>query len=263
MIKIYVKGQHINFEQHHFFGGFMKKFRVSIAVLIMGCMPVLFATAPVSKSSCDVTTQNPCPCDHQSMKNKNECRRFALLYQTYKTNHPNPIGNYIIPRKIHFIWLGGKLPSSFQKTIDTWKEFHPSWEIKLWTKADVKSFKFINKTAFNKAKTDKEKSTIWRYEILYRYGGLFVDLQTKCHNSFADLHQTSEFYAFTKCSKSKIELSNSIIGSQPNHPIIQLCTFLIRPGQNVGPDYFTRCFSLKANDLFGKVVPLPMNPCYK
>ena len=47
----------------------------------------------------------------------------------------------MIPKLLHFIWLGEcKIPSS----IYTWSENHKDWEIKIWTEKDIEEITLIN-----------------------------------------------------------------------------------------------------------------------
>ena len=51
----------------------------------------------------------------------------------------------MIPKVIHYIWLGGKpLPKIAQKCIESWKKFCPNFEIKKW--ADIRTTAHPNHT---------------------------------------------------------------------------------------------------------------------
>ena len=79
----------------------------------------------------------------------------------------------MIPKIIHQIWLGdqNKRPIELMKT---WKELNPTWEYKVWTEKEM--FPLINQMQFNQyGATYNGKANILRYEILYNYGGFFID----------------------------------------------------------------------------------------
>jgi hypothetical protein len=38
-----------------------------------------------------------------------------------------------IPRILHFIWLGSEIPEKYGILINTWRNSHSSWDVKLWT----------------------------------------------------------------------------------------------------------------------------------
>ena len=102
------------------------------------------------------------------------------------------------------------------------------------------------------------KSDIWRYEILYRYGGVYLDIDYECLKSLDPLHHTSEFYATCPCGDGMI--GNGVIGSVPRHPIILECIrkisrlraqSLTNPWNTTGPLLLNNCIIrfLKRNRL--------------
>ena len=42
-----------------------------------------------------------------------------------------------IPRILHFVWLGSEIPEQYGILINTWRERHSSWDVKLWTDEGV------------------------------------------------------------------------------------------------------------------------------
>ena len=131
----------------------------------------------------------------------------------------------IIPKVIHQIWLGtNPIPSNYKYYLETWKEYHPGWEIKLWTKEDIVKENFSNIDLFWLARSYMEQSDIARYEILYRYGGLYIDTDIECFSSFNDLHYKYDFYTNMEppaINKKRVSILNAMIASVPKHPIIK------------------------------------------
>lgn len=177
----------------------------------------------------------------------------------------------IIPKKIHIIWLGSLYPERCKKFQETWQKFHPDWEIKLWTDADVKSFKLKNQAAFDRATNFGQKSDIWRLEILDRIGGLYVDVDFLCLKPFDILHHTCEFYIGAAYNYDVL-VYNGLIGSVPNHPILKKCinTLTLKGSltdvdnimKNTGPNFVTGCFLEIAPKLNYKTVALPITYFY-
>ena len=57
----------------------------------------------------------------------------------------------MIPKVIHYIWLGGKeLPPIAKKCIASWQKFCPDYEIKRWdeTNLDLNKYQFVKNTDF-------------------------------------------------------------------------------------------------------------------
>lgn len=82
----------------------------------------------------------------------------------------------MIPKIIHYCWFGGKpLPKLAKKCIASWKKYCPDYEIKEWNESNFD----INSCAYVKEAYDSKKyafvSDYARFDILYRYGGLYFD----------------------------------------------------------------------------------------
>lgn len=86
----------------------------------------------------------------------------------------------MIPKIIHYIWLGGKpLPKIAEKCIESWKKFCPDYKIKRWdeTNIDVDKYQFT-KDAYQ-AKKFAFVSDVFRTEILYNEGGIYFDIDVE------------------------------------------------------------------------------------
>jgi hypothetical protein len=90
-----------------------------------------------------------------------------------------------IPRTFHRIWLGGQMPPKFERYGRTWLEHHPGWEMITWTDDTLPRLR--NQVQFDRATTHAGKADIARYEILARYGGVYLDCDFECLSSIDDL----------------------------------------------------------------------------
>ena len=82
-----------------------------------------------------------------------------------------------IPKVIHQIWLGpNKKPDIW---MDTWKinyiNKNPDWTYKLWTEKEINQLNLKNRKQYDKEPYYTGKSDIARYEILYQFGGVYID----------------------------------------------------------------------------------------
>jgi len=99
----------------------------------------------------------------------------------------------MIPKIIHQIWFGDQSLRPI-KLMNKWKEMNPSWDYWLWTEKELKEYfpNLENQKHYDnlidlydnlKNKTPNirphhylaGRSDIVRYEILYEYGGFFID----------------------------------------------------------------------------------------
>lgn len=130
-----------------------------------------------------------------------------------------------IPRIIHQIWFGSPLPSHYQESAKQWKEKHPHWNYILWDEKKIEQeFKrtLICQQAYDESQKMKKyswMSDIIRYEVLVRYGGLYIDCDVQCLQSFDELHFYYDFYGCLEPFCHGGAASSAIIGAKPNHPI--------------------------------------------
>jgi inositol phosphorylceramide mannosyltransferase catalytic subunit len=93
--------------------------------------------------------------------------------------------NILIPKTIHYIWLGGKpMHPLMVQWRQEWESLHPGWEVKIWSEtpgrpASLTSWHETLDSSFPELLRDSchlsQKSNIWRYELLHRLGGLYLD----------------------------------------------------------------------------------------
>jgi mannosyltransferase OCH1-like enzyme len=114
---------------------------------------------------------------------------WELLEDNYNRYYLNYKGDRtpIIPKNIHLVWLGSPFPEKYERVKNSWVKYHPGWNIKIWNDADAESFGIMNKRLYDIVYNYGVKSDIFRYEILYRYGGIYIDTDIECFSPFDDL----------------------------------------------------------------------------
>ena len=93
---------------------------------------------------------------------------------------------HIIPKILHQLWIGEKpMPS---RLMDTWRDKHPGWEYIRWTEEEIqrRNIVFQCTKAIDDMSEINGKADIMRWEILYRYGGVFVDADSICIETLDD-----------------------------------------------------------------------------
>ncbi|MGL4539814.1 MAG: glycosyltransferase family 32 protein [Candidatus Rhabdochlamydia sp.] len=132
-----------------------------------------------------------------------------------------------IPRIIHQIWLGSRVPEKYREWMKSWVNLL-DWEYKLWTDDDVKEMVLYNQKLYDQSSNYGEKSDILRLEILWEYGGLYVDVDYECLKPeiFEGLHKSFDFYmGFEPIEHGLVydmyKMCNALIGTTPGHPLIQ------------------------------------------
>lgn len=122
----------------------------------------------------------------------------------------------MISKILHFIWLGGG--STPKIIIKSWRDHHPDYDIIIWGEQDIDNLGLLNYDHYKKAgRRYNQKSDIARYEILHRFGGVYVDSDIFCIKNIDPLLQDSFFSLFEK----KGLVSNSIIACEKNNLIMR------------------------------------------
>lgn len=108
----------------------------------------------------------------------------------------------MIPKKIHYCWFGGNpLPELALKCIESWKKYLPDYEIIEWNEQnyDVHKIPYISQ-AYN-AKKYAFVSDYARFDILYQYGGLYVDTDVELIKNLEPIIEKGAFIGIEKGSK--------------------------------------------------------------
>ena len=171
--------------------------------------------------------------------------KYLAIYNTLFAQHCVPLHSDAkkegIPHIIHFIWGGGPFPETSIANLASWMKLHPEWTFNFWTDDPSRPVPLENMKKrlfdeilsssqilpyFEKSQNWGEKSDLLRYEILYREGGIYIDHDVECLRSFASLHKSTDFYAsaeplhLSPIYNSHLTVTNCLIGTKPNHPIL-------------------------------------------
>jgi mannosyltransferase OCH1-like enzyme len=124
-----------------------------------------------------------------------------------------------IPKKIHYCWFGGNpIPVHLQKFIESWSKFCPDYEIIKWEESNYD----INKNRYMKQAYEAKK---WgfvpdyaRLDIIYNFGGIYLDTDVEIVKPLDDLLYDEMFCGFE--SKSHIAFGLGF-GAVMEHPILK------------------------------------------
>jgi len=153
------------------------------------------------------------PVSYEFMKNVYEAKKPSkMLY----------LDRPLIPKVMHHVW-DGDLPPLYQNYLKECQKIHPDWEFKFWSDKDIKNLKLEYQDLYNKARNYAGRSDIARYEIFYRFGGVYRDLDVKCYRPIDDLNHKYDFFAPIEFPTKywQAALNNGIIGAIPKHPILK------------------------------------------
>lgn len=125
-----------------------------------------------------------------------------------------------IPKIIHQLWIGPKpMP---EKLMNTWREKHPDYTYIRWTECEIqkRNLKLECSNEIDRMTEINGKADIIRWEILYQYGGIFIDADSICLEPFDDsfLNRTA-FAGFENEECRKGLVATGTMGFIKNHPL--------------------------------------------
>lgn len=125
----------------------------------------------------------------------------------------------LIPKKIHYMWLGGKrIPSSLQKCIDSWKKYCPDYEIIQWDENNYDMDKHpYMRQAYERGAYGFVPDYA-RLDILYQHGGIYMDTDVEVTRNLDPLLCQEAF-----CGVEKWQIVNfgGCSGAIKAHPMIR------------------------------------------
>jgi hypothetical protein len=132
--------------------------------------------------------------------------------------------NQNIPKVIYLTYKTKDIPES---VINKFKKVYPDYEIKIYDNNDC--IEFLNKEfgqeyvdIFNFIKDGPIKADFWRVCILYKYGGIYSDVDVVPNINIEEILEPDT--TFVTCLSAFRQLVNPhFIVSVPNHIVLKLC----------------------------------------
>lgn len=177
-----------------------------------------------------------------------------------------------IPKIIHQIWIGSPLPEKYHSFILSWQKHHPEWTYILWDDETIANLHLINQDQYDASTNFGQKADIARYEILYRFGGVYIDIDFECLRPLDLFHHCCDYYTGIGYA-GRFSTFNGLIGSTPENPIVKACIDMLdiyshyegSPEHNIlftsGPFHQARCFIEHAHEA-GRAVAFPVGYFY-
>ena len=105
----------------------------------------------------------------------------------------------MIPKNIFQSWITTDLHPVIQDKVDKMLELNPTYNHKIYT--DLEISEFVNKNypgkiseCFNRLTIPVAKVDFWRYLVLYKHGGVYVDLDSSINISLDNFIRDDDEY---------------------------------------------------------------------
>jgi FkbM family methyltransferase len=145
---------------------------------------------------------------------------------------------------LHFT-VPAKLTPVNVKMIALARELHPTWEVKVW-QDPMQPDGYPLERYWSKANSGAQLSDLLRLDVLYKWGGVYLDADMRLLKPLDELASHFEFFFASHEGTAPI---NAIIGARKGHPAIRavIDELLLNepdwtqpPDVTTGPDIFVR-----------------------
>lgn len=125
----------------------------------------------------------------------------------------------MIPKKIHYVWLGkGELSERAKHCIESWKKYLPDYEIKEWNEDNFD----LDYNSFVRESYDNKKyaftSDVVRLYALYTEGGIYMDTDVEVYQSLDPFLEEKAFTGFEDINYPV----TATLGAEKENPVIKL-----------------------------------------
>ena len=169
-----------------------------------------------------------------------------------------------IPKIIHQLWIGTKTAPI--NLMNTWKDKNPDFEYIYWNEDEIKKRGLILKCQekIDDIEEINGKADIIRWEILLKYGGIFLDADSICIEPIDDELLNKKCFAGWEQEEARPGLiATGTMGFPPKHPLVKKAIKWILNNevsqqksqmmawQSVGPGLLTKMYNTGAfKDLY-------------
>jgi mannosyltransferase OCH1-like enzyme len=160
---------------------------------------------------------------------------LSLLWFVYAKNNINKHENKVhaqtpsvIPLNIFQTWHTKDLPPYMKKCVKTIQDCNPEFQHFLYDDQECRDF--ISKNfdvevlyAYDSLIPGAYKADLWRYCVLYKYGGIYIDIKYQCANGFKLIQLTDKEYYVKDREQNRDGIYNAFMICKAGEHIMEKC----------------------------------------
>lgn len=126
----------------------------------------------------------------------------------------------MIPKRLHYVWVGGPLPDKQRAFIESWRSSNPDYEVVAWNESNID----LTIPAIAQAYARRRWSTvadIARLMAVHEQGGIYMDTDFRVYRSLNSLLHHRCFFAFQHEEHPTDWVCNGVFGAEAAHPFIK------------------------------------------
>lgn len=161
-----------------------------------------------------------------------------------------------IPQTFHRVWLDEPVPDEYEHYWKAFQEMHPDYEFVTWSAAAdldwMENWELFQAFPAGRQQTLAFRADVARYEILLRYGGIYVDTDVEPLRPFDELTEDPRMF-IAWCSDK--ELDPAVMGAPAGHGALRALVSNLAgidphsdsPPGTTGPTYATSALRGRAD----------------
>jgi mannosyltransferase OCH1-like enzyme len=122
----------------------------------------------------------------------------------------------MIPKIIHYVWVGGPLPDHHKAYMASWQETNPEFQIICWNEDNID----FGLPAVERAYRDKQYnkvSDLVRHVVVMQMGGIYLDTDFQLFKPLDILLSHKCFYGFQHETDHPDWIAPGAFGAEPGH----------------------------------------------
>lgn len=128
-----------------------------------------------------------------------------------------------IQKVIHSFWFSGeKKTTEYQKCIDSWKKVCPDYEIKEW---NLDNYDYSKNCFMEQAVRHKKwafASDVARLDVIYRQGGIYMDMDVELFKPLDKLLKNQAFFSFETHNDIDLTIFGAVSGNELIERLLRL-----------------------------------------
>ncbi len=126
----------------------------------------------------------------------------------------------MIPKRIHYVWVGSPLPDQQRRNIDTWRTSNPDFELVQWDESNIDFSAPQLRQAYQQRLWAKV-ADITRLMALSEQGGFYFDVDFHLYRPLTPLLDHGGVLGFQTRERCADWVSNGVLAASPRHWFIK------------------------------------------
>lgn len=140
-----------------------------------------------------------------------------------------------IPKRIHYCYLSDEpVPGSMRRCVESWRRMLPGYEFVKWDRERIKNISSVWVSEALAQKKYAFASDFIRIYAVYRYGGIYLDMDVEVRKPFDGLLEQPYMFAYESTDRKRIEAG--CFGAERHDPFLKACLAYYRDRHFVNHD---------------------------